>query len=286
MTTHDRRLHAFRPDLADASLAGAVAAERFVEGLPARVRAGVADVLSAPRRDAGLDTQFLRGDEVRVFEERDGFAWVQAFRDGYVGYVRAEALTGELGPLSHVVAAPRSFLYPEPDMKRPRAGEISLGARVGVTERAETRGTAYARIDTGEWMIERHLAPLDGEKPDFVAAAEQLLRTPYLWGGASAHGIDCSGLVQLSLRMAGKNVLRDTDMQEATLGEAIEPGEDFRELRRGDLVFWRGHVGVMADRETLIHANGHTMDVALEPLAEAVGRIGYLYGGPTAFRRV
>ncbi|HEV7253283.1 MAG TPA: NlpC/P60 family protein [Mesorhizobium sp.] len=286
MTTHDRRLHAIRPDLADASLAGAVTAERFVEGLPARVRAPVVDVLSAPSPAAGLDTQFLRGDDVLVFEERDGFAWVQGSRDGYVGYVSAAALSGEMDPLTHVVAAPRSFLYAEPDMKRPRAGEISLGARVGVTERAETRGTRYARLDTGEWMIERHLAALDGEKPDFVAMAEMLLRTPYLWGGASAHGIDCSGLVQLSLRMAGRSVLRDTDMQEATLGEPVNPGENFRELRRGDLVFWRGHVGIMAGAETLIHANGHTMDVALEPLAEAVGRIGYLYGGPTAFRRI
>ena len=120
---------------------------------------------------------------------------------------------------------------------------------------------------------------------DYVGVAEQLLSTPYLWGGASAFGIDCSGFVQLSMRMTGRSAPRDSDMQAAHLGEPLDPGKDFAGLRRGDLVFWKGHIAIMLDGRNIIHANGHTMMVSREPLAEAVERIAYLYGGPTGFRR-
>jgi cell wall-associated NlpC family hydrolase len=285
LTAYDKRLHAFRPDLADARLKGEVAAERFVTGRPARIVTAVADLLSKPSPDAGLDTQLLRGDDVIVFEEAEGWAWVQAERDGYVGYVSG----GFLGPrgdsATHVVSAPRSFLYPGPDLKLPRLGEVSMGSAVVVSDFAEVRGTRYARLETGEAMIAAHLSPAGEHAHDYVAIAEQLLMTPYLWGGASAFGIDCSGLVQLSMRMAGRAVLRDTDMQAATLGESVELGKGYSGLRRGDLVFWKGHVAIMTDERTLIHANGHTMLVSREGLDEAVERIGYLYGGPTGFRR-
>lgn len=285
MTAYDRRLHAYRPDLADARLKGQVIADRFVAGTPARVVLAVADMLREPRPDAAMDTQLLRGDEVAVFEEAEGWAWVQAARDGYVGYVSGNAL-GPLGDTStHVVSAPRSFLYPGPDLKFPRLGELSLGSSVTVKDFAETRGTRYALLATGEAMIAAHLRPVGEAAPDYVAVAEQLLMTPYLWGGASGFGIDCSGLVQLSMRMAGRDVLRDTDMQAATVGEPLALGEDYSGLRRGDLVFWKGHVAIMVDERTMIHANGHTMLVSHEGLAEAIGRIGYLYGRPTAFRR-
>lgn len=285
MTAYDRRLHAFRPDLADARLEGNVTAERFVAGRPARIVAPVADLLGEPRPDAGLDTQLLCGDDVTVFEEREGWAWVQAARDGYVGYVSG----GFLGPRgdapTHVVSAPRSFLYPGPDLRLPRLGELSLGSSVTVRDFAETRGTRYALLSTGEAMIAGHLRPAGEFSGDYVTVAETLLMTPYLWGGATAFGIDCSGLVQLSMRMAGRDVLRDTDMQAATLGEPIQPGDGFSGLRRGDLVFWKGHVAIMTDERTMIHANGHTMLVSREGLTEAIDRIGYLYGGPTGFRR-
>ncbi len=285
MTAHDKRLHAFRPDLADVRLRGEVAADRFVAGRPARIVEGVADMLREPRPDSGLNPQLLRGDDVLVFDEGEGWAWVQAERDGYVGYVSGGAVGARDAPPTHVVTAPRSFLYPGPDLKLPRSGELSLGATLAVRDFAETRGTLYALLSTGEAMIAAHLRPVGHVEPDYVAVAELLLLTPYLWGGASAFGIDCSGLVQLAMRMAGRDVLRDSDMQAAALGEPLEIGRDLSGLRRGDLVFWKGHVAIMLDGRTLIHANGHTMQVSREGLADAIGRIGYLYGGPTGFRR-
>jgi cell wall-associated NlpC family hydrolase len=285
LTVHDKRLHAFRPDLADARLAGQVTADRFVEGRPARVVAPVADMLAEPRPDSGMNTQLLRGDDVMVFDEAEGWAWVQARRDGYVGYISGDALRVETGAATHLVCAPRSFLYPAPDLKTPRLAQLSLGSCVVVREFVETRGTRYALLSTGEAMIAAHLRPVADNADDFVSVAETLLMTPYLWGGASAFGIDCSGLVQLSMRMTGRDVLRDSDMQASGLGEPIEPGEGYSALRRGDLVFWKGHVAIMTDERDMIHANGHTMLVSREGLAEAIDRIGYLYGGPIGFRR-
>lgn len=285
MTARDSRLHAFRPDLADARLKGEVAAERFVIGRPARISVPVADVRKAPRPDAGVNTQLLYGDDVQVFEETEGFAWLQAERDGYVGYVSAGDLAPRGPEPTHVVTALRTFVYPGPDMKFPRSSALSLGSRVAVTGHAETRGTNYALLPSGEAIVAQHLAPVGTKADDFVSVAERLIDTPYLWGGFSAFGIDCSGLVQLSMRMSGRDVLRDSDMQEASLGALVDAGADFSELQRGDLVFWKGHVAIMTDASMMIHANGHTMTVAREGLREAIDRIGYLYGGPTVFRR-
>lgn len=285
MTARDARLHAFRTDLADIRLKGEVAAERFVSGRPARIAAAVADVRRAPRADSGIDTQFLSGDDVLVFDEREGWAWVQGERDGYVGYVAAAELRGREAAPTHIVSVPRTFIYPGPDLKFPRSGQLSMGSTVTVTGTAETRGTHYAVLASGETVIAGHLRPVDGRAPDYVSVAEMFLGTPYLWGGVSGFGIDCSGLVQLSMRMAGRDVLRDTDMQVSALGELLDIKPDYSGLKRGDLVFWKGHVAIMTDAEMMIHANGHTMTVAREGLKEAVARIGYLYGGPTAFRR-
>lgn len=285
MTAHDARLHAFRTDLADIRLKGEVTAERFVTGRPARIAAAVADLRRAPRLDSGIDTQFLSGDDVLVFDEADGWAWIQGERDGYVGYVRIEELKVREAVATHIVSAPRTFIYPGPDLRFPRSGQLSMGSTVTVTGAAETRGTHYAVLPSGETIIAGHLRPIGEHAADYVTVAETFLGTPYLWGGASGFGIDCSGLVQLSMRMAGHGVLRDTDMQVASLGHPLDIGPDRSGLKRGDLVFWKGHVAIMTDGEMMIHANGHTMTVSREGLKEAIARIGYLYGGPTAFRR-
>lgn len=285
MTSRDRRLTVARPDLADIRLQGEVEAARFVAGRPARAAAPIVDMRRAPKADTGLDTQLLRGADVLVFDVADGWAWVQAGHDSYVGYIEAGALREDAAAPTHLVAAPRTFLYPGPDMKLPRVAALSLGSAITVVGWAETRGTQYGVLDTGEAIFAGHIVPADAVVSDWVAVAESLLGTPYLWGGVSAFGIDCSGLVQIGMRMAGRPVQRDSDQQAATLGEPLDPGADFANLRRGDLVFWKGHVGIMTDGETLIHANGHTMTVALEPLRAAVERIGYLYGAPTLFRR-
>jgi cell wall-associated NlpC family hydrolase len=177
---------------------------------------------------------------------------------------------------------PRTFLYPEPDLKKPSAGALSLGAAVAVTGSAETRGTRYALLADGRAVVEKHLVPVDGLGGDFVTVAESLAGTPYLWGGTTAFGIDCSGLVQLAMRMVGRDVLRDSDMQAETLGTPLDGGQM---LSRGDLVFWKGHVAIMTAPDAMVHANGHTMLVSREGLADAVARIGYLYGQPTGYRR-
>jgi cell wall-associated NlpC family hydrolase len=285
MSAHDSRLHAFRADLADERLRGVVEAERFVGGRLARIAVPVADLRKAARPDAGLDSQILLGDDVRVFEESEGWAWVQAERDGYVGYVADTVFAPIAGETTHLVSVPRTFLYPGPDMKLPRSAQLSMGSQVSVTGYTETRGTNYAVLPSGEAIVAGHLVPKDTVANDYVAVAETLLSTPYLWGGISGFGIDCSGLVQLSLRMTGRNVLRDTDMQAETVGSEIEAGAGYENLRRGDLVFWKGHVAIMTDAENMIHANGHTMMVSREPLKAAIERIGYLYGAPTGFRR-
>ncbi|RWM18745.1 MAG: NlpC/P60 family protein [Mesorhizobium sp.] len=285
MTARDARLHAFRSDLADARLKGEVAADRFVAGRPARISAAVADIRKAPRPDAGLNTQLLFGDDVLVFEDAEGWAWIQAERDGYVGYVADTVLGARHHAPTHVVSVPRTFLYPGPDLRFPVSGQLSMGSAVTVTGAAETRGTHYALLPSGEAVISGHLRPLNKPATDYVTVAETFLGTPYLWGGASGFGIDCSGLVQLAMHMAGRQVLRDSDMQATTIGEPLDPGLDFAGLRRGDLVFWKGHVAVMTDAKTIIHANGHTMLVSRERFKQALARIGYLYGGPTGFRR-
>jgi cell wall-associated NlpC family hydrolase len=285
LTARDARLHAFRSDLADARLKGEVAADRFVAGRPARIAASVADVRKAPSPDAGVNTQLLFGDDVLVFEDVEGWAWLQAERDGYVGYVPDTLLSARDHAPTHVVSVPRTFLYPGPDLRLPLSGLLSMGSAVTVAGSAETRGTHYALLPSGEAVISGHLRPVGVPAADYVAVAETFLGTPYLWGGASGFGIDCSGLVQLAMHMAGRQVLRDSDMQAATIGEPLDPGPDFAGLRRGDLVFWKGHVAIMTDPETMIHANGRTMLVSREGFKEAAARIGYLYGGPTGFRR-
>lgn len=261
----DPRRHAFRPDLADAGLTGQVEATRFVTPIGRQVAAPACALRRHPRADAPLDTEAVHGDRVRVFDTtEDGWSWVQLEADAYVGYVRSEALR-DLGPApTHRVVVPRTFVYPSPDVKAPPASWLPMGAEVA----AALHDPRFMRVDGG-FAIARHLAPLSLPAPDYVAVAEMLTGVPYLWGGRTAGGIDCSGLVQLAMRVAGRAVPRDSDMQERELGTPLATNG---ELRRGDLVFWKGHVGMMRDGTTLLHANGFHMLVASEPLAEAAAR--------------
>ncbi|KAB2666183.1 NlpC/P60 family protein [Brucella tritici] len=285
MTMLDRRLNAYRPDLADERLTGRVEAARFTAGTAMQVSASVVDLRAEPRMDSGPQTQMIFGDHLRVFEEMDGWSWVQAERDGYTGYVSSAALEQPAGTETHLVIVPRTFVYPGSDLRFPHTKALSLGSRVRIVGAAETRGTKYALLESGEALIASHLAPIGDHATDYVAVAETLLHTPYLWGGTSGFGIDCSGLVQLCMWVAGRTVLRDSDMQQNTLGEITEPDATYSNLKRGDLVFWKGHVAICASPDMLIHASGHTMTVTLEPLQDAIKRIAYLYDLPTLIRR-
>lgn len=279
--TLDRRLNVFRADIADAKLEGRVEAQRFITGEPAQVALPVIGLRPKPDIASGIDTELLLGEPIRVFDSADGWAFVQAEVDGYVGYV-PDAAVGAVEATTHIVIAPRTFLYPAAELRKPPVAALSMGSRLTFVGEEETRGTRYLMTAKGEGVIASHCLPVDQQiSSDYVAVALRFLETPYLWGGRSGFGIDCSGLVQLSMAMTGKFALRDTDMQVKSLGTEIERDA----LRRGDLVFWKGHVGIMEDEKTLLHANGHTMNVAREKLDEAIERIGWLYDRPTAYRR-
>ncbi len=278
----DRRLHAYRPDLAEASLEGKVEALRFVSGTPARIAVPVAPLRSQPELSVGIDTELLLGEDVTVFDRAGGWCWVKARSDGYVGYLPEEMLSDAQGEPTHIITVQRTFLYPEPELRKPYKSVLSMGSRVRVAGEAEARGNHYAVLEDGTAIFARHVQPVaTGKDDDYVEIASRFMNAPYLWGGRSGLGIDCSGLVQLAMQMAGRSAPRDTDMQAAGLGEAI----DRSELRRGDLVFWKGHVAIMEDPETIIHANGYTMTVARENFEAAVKRIGQLYQQPTGYRR-
>lgn len=277
----DHRLNAYRDDLAAAHLRGEVKAPRFAEGVDRLVKAPVLPLLRRPEADAPMDTELLFGETFRVYEEKNGWAWGQSVHDDYVGYVEAKQLAARAVKPTHTVAALRTFVYPKPDLKTRPATPLSMNAKVKVTG---ARGS-YSELETGGWVFTAHLAAIGSHVRDFVSVAEEFAGVPYLWGGRDSMGLDCSGLVQMSLERAGIASLRDTDMQEATLGEALPEPIDFTKLMRGDLVFWKGHVAIMEDEATIVHANGHTMSVARENLDAAIARIGWLYEQPTGYRR-
>ncbi len=234
-----------------------------------------------PRADSPLSTQLLHGEAVTVFDETEGWGWVQAERDGYVGYVAACGLAAAEAAASHRVVVNRTFIYPAPDMKQPIMAALPLDGRVAVHGAS---GTGFAKLRQGGYVIAAHLAELDEAAPDYVAVAEALTGSPYLWGGKSAGGIDCSGLVQLATSLAGRRMARDTDLQQSD--PALSSVDRAAGYRRGDLVFWKGHVGIMIDADDLLHANGHHMLVMRESLHAAQTRIAASTGAlPAAVKR-
>jgi cell wall-associated NlpC family hydrolase len=277
----DPRRNAYRDDIAAVSLKDKVKAQRYVQGELRQVVAAQAPMRYIPRFDAPLLTEALVGDLITVYDIEDGWGWAQSNRDGYVGYIPLDTLSAMIEDATPWVIARATFVYPTPDMKRPPIMRLSLGAELTVIGR-EGR---FLELSRGGFVFGGHLQPQEERPKDFVRIAERFVGTPYLWGGRTSHGIDCSGLVQVSLLATGMACPRDSDMQEAELGDKVEKIE-LEAVKRGDLIFWKGHVGVVQSPEWMLHASGHQMEVVVEPVRRAVERLAATHGQVTTMRRI
>jgi cell wall-associated NlpC family hydrolase len=278
----DPRLTPARGDIAAKYLEGKVTAARFVTGETFEITEAVAALRDGPSTGATLLTQALKGEHATIYDrDSEGFAWGQLNGDGYVGWLPDRALARPSKAPTHKVIATTTFAFPGPSIKLPPVEKLVMGSQV-----AMTREDGPFAVTAEGWYLPRpHLGALDHREADYVAVAERFVGTPYLWGGKSSLGIDCSGLVQIALNAAGTGCPRDSDMQQAALGRLLEPAAWAR-LARGDLLFWKGHVAIARDNATLVHANAFHMAVAAEPAAEAVVRIAAGGSPITAIKRV
>ena len=274
----DPRLTPARPDLAAAHLKGKVEAGQFVQGTPQDVIVGHAPLRKAPSHDAPLLTEALRGERVTVYDtDEEGWAWGQLADDSYVGYLPAAALLAPSAAPTHRVTALRTLMFPEASIKAPPADALPLNAKIAVLRMQDT----FAVTAHG-FLPARHVAPLATLETDFVAVAERFAGVPYLWGGKTTLGLDCSGLVQVALNACGIACPRDSDMQENALGKPIA----LAGLQRGDLIFWKGHVAIALGRNSMIHANAFHMAVAVEPVADGLTRIAAAGSQVTGVKRL
>ena len=278
----DPRRNAYRSDLAAEGLREKVQAPRYAPGEQRQVVHSATPLRDAPDARGSWTTEALFGELVTVYEERDGWAWVQLERDGYVGYLRPAALSAQIKRPTHRVQALGTFLYPSADVKACPWMQLSMNSMLAVAE----MGPAFARLEDGSFVPARHIAERDSCAADFVAVAERFTGVPYLWGGKTRLAVDCSGLLQIAMQAAGLECPRDSDMQQAELGKEVAIRGDLDGLMRGDIVFWQGHVGIMVDAFLLLHANAHHMGVVVEPLGSAVDRIARAGLAITAIRRL
>jgi cell wall-associated NlpC family hydrolase len=278
----DPRLTPARGDLAAKYLEGKIKAKRFVTGEEFEIVDALAPLREGPSSGAMLSTQALKGERVTIYDRNgEGFAWGQLNSDGYVGWLPDRALARPGAAPTHKITALRTFAFPGPSIKLPPVDTLVMGSVVTVLREEG----AFAVTRDGWYLPRQHVGDIDANASDFVAVAEGFVGTPYLWGGKTSFGIDCSGLVQVSLTAAGTGCPRDSDMQQDGLGRTLEPAES-KKLQRGDLIFWKGHVGIARDAQTMIHANAFHMAVAIEPVAEAVARISDMGSEITNVKRL
>ena len=269
----EKRLHAYRPDLADARLRDRVEAARYVEGRPGRVRVGRSRAISAPRTDAPVETYYHYGERVLVFEVKDNFCWCQSLRDGHVAYApEADIDLARVESASHYVINMGCYAYAEPDLRSPIADFLPRRAAVSLTNtRTRARGTSYLQTIDGLHVPERCLATEAGFAPDVIENAARYLGTPYLWGGRSFLGLDCSALVQNAFEDANVLVPRDSDLQADSVGTEVS-ADSVSALQRYDLLFLPGHVVLYDGAGSVIHADGGSMMVVNEPLLQLLER--------------
>jgi hypothetical protein len=279
---HDPRLTPARPDLAAKYLEGTVEAARFVTGEEFEIVDAIAPLRSGPSADAMLSTQALKGERVTIYDRNgEGWAWGQLNGDGYVGWLPDRALARPAAAPTHKIIALRTFAFPGPSIKLPPADTLVMGTKVNVAR----EDGLFAVTSDGWYLPLQHVGGIDRNADDFVEVAERFAGTPYLWGGKSSLGIDCSGLVQVSLNAAGTGCPRDSDMQQDGLGRVLDRAES-RKLQRGDLIFWKGHVAIVRDADTIVHANAHHMATVIENTREAVARIKAAGSEITAIKRL
>ena len=274
----DPRTLLARPDLAAVDLEGLAPAARYASARPHLTITPMAANHRLPDPASERVNHLLFGEVFDVIDTIGDFAWGRARRDGYVGYVLSASFSRDLHCPTHRISALRTYAFAEPSIKSPPWGPVSLNALITVDAVA---GALVHAVGAG-WIAAAHVMPIGQSEADWVSVAERFLSAPYLWGGRDSLGLDCSGLVQQALFAACRACPRDADQQQK-LGRDVEAETKVR----GDLVFWRGHVGIMFDRDRLLHANAHHMAVAIEPLAEATQRIAAKGGGePVAWRRL
>ena len=254
----DPRLTPARGDLAAVRLKGKVEAATFAEARKAQVVRAAIGLFKQPDEPSGQQTQLLFGEIFDIYEEKNGWVWGQSALDGYVGYARAKAFSPPEA-WTHRVQELATPLFVAPDVKHGARQILPMNAKLSVTD-ATGR---FAQLANGQFVFARHLAALDAVISDWVSVAERFVGVPYVWGGKTWAGIDCSGLVQTALEAGGIASPRDTDMMESGLGAELPRDAP---LQRGDLIFWKGHIGIMLDSARLIHANGFNMQVSIEPL--------------------
>lgn len=271
----DRRFLAANTRVAHDSLRGQIDAPHFAQGMLKRCALPQADLCRSP--GGSRDKQLLFGQPFRVLETQDGWAFGFDEVDGYVGYLPENAIC-DLPPPDHRIGVRLAHIYSEPDFKSPETGLLSFFSEVSATCETER----FSRLAQGGYIANAHLMPFSSYAKDPVEIAQMFLSTPYLWGGNTGTGIDCSGLVQLCAYATGRASPRDSDMQEATLGQTLP--EDAA-LQRGDLLFWKGHVAWVADPDTILHANAFHMAVSYEPMQEAINRIDAQGDGPVTARK-
>jgi cell wall-associated NlpC family hydrolase len=279
---HDPRMTPARPDLAAKYLEGKVEAARFVTGEEFEISDAIAPLRNAPSPDAELATQALKGERATIYDRNgEGWAWGQLNNDGYVGWLPDRALAKPSGQPTHKITAIRTFAFPGPSIKLPPVTSLLMGTMIIVNRQDGT----FAITREGWYLPLPHVGNIDDHADDFVAVAERFVGTPYLWGGKSSLGIDCSGLVQVSLNAAGTGCPRDSDMQQDGLGRSLDFAET-KKLQRGDLIFWKGHVAIARDANTVIHANAHHMATAIETTSDAIARIKAAGSEITSIKRL